>query len=1228
MKLISFKSIRTNLTFWFLTLTLLPLIIVLVITYFQRVEFIENRTIDKLVAIRDLKVEQLNMWLDERVSDMNTLSIDYELSKIKHLTSGSSTDSRNIALKRKISEYLNEYVNIHKVYNEVFIINPANGKVLISVNKNQEGNDKSSNEYFTTPLVNGKLFIKNIHYAHDISDYTMTYSIPVFDIEEGRRQIVGILVARVNLSTSLYRLLLDRVGLGSTGETLIVNEDVYALNKLRWYDDAPLQLQIVAEPAVRASRGETGIIKSSDYRGEEVLAAYTFIPGVNWGFVCKQDLNELNSPINELIINFIIIFFIASVIISISAINISRSITKNIIALNVVAKKMRGGDFSVRNKINSPDELGSLAVEFNNMANITESRIAVQQGISRISKTMIGKSSLEDFASALLKTLSEITEANICAFYKLNEKEKQFEHFSSIGGNKKTLESFSSEYPEGDFGNAIKSKKIYYIKNIPENTVFKYKTITGIATPNEIITIPIIVEDSVVAVISIAKLGKISSDSFDILNQSWDSINISYSNLMAGERTRVFAEHLSQINNQLEFKSNELENQTKEMRLQAEKLQVASKELKLQNIELEDQKKRVVTANQLKSEFLSNMSHELRTPLNSIMALSNILINKKNTGLNDEELNYLQIIERNGKRLLNLINDILDLSKIEAGKMEVKPALTSVYQLMNTIRDNMISLAENKGLSLHIDVPDQTPQVETDESRLYQVMVNIVGNAIKFTEKGSVDILVDFDLTNVYINIKDSGIGISPDVIPFIFDEFRQADGTSSRQYEGTGLGLAIAKKMMNILGGDITVESCLDVGSTFTISLPILWYQEFDTKDKNIQITNKISTNNPVLVIDDDQKSINIISNYLMEAGYDVLTATNGIDALNIAEQYIPFAITLDIFMPDMDGWEILQKLKSNEATVNIPVIIVTISNERQTGLALGAIGFINKPIEKEHLLNELNKISVTPNTIMIVDDNENDIIQMQSVFMKENLTTTIARNEEECFKIINRALPSVIVLNLLMAGTNGLEILSRLRNELNTKEVPVIIITPKDLSDKDKHLLQDNVTSVIAKSETSTKELCREIKRILDKLSRSKSGENITVEKSYSVPGTNKHVNILIIEDNSDSMATMKAILKDIYKITEAKDGEEGLNKAVNNNPDLILLDMSLPKLSGQEVIEELRNNSNTVNTPVIAVTAMAMIGDRERIIKLGCNEYVSKPVDKQELLNKISECLNTWN
>jgi len=1331
---------------------------------------------NKLSAIRDLKVREVSNWIDERIGDLHNMAGDYEIRSLENVfgkTSLSEQDQEKISaavelFKRNMLNY--------KVYSEIFFVKAGTGVVAISTISEVEGTNVAHNDYFTKPLQSGNFYIQDIYRLHETNKTEMAFSIPVYCIAHNAH-IIGVLVCRIDLDNSLYKLLKNPVGLGSTGETLIVNKEGLALNELRWHDNAVLNLKISAEPALNAAKGNTGITKAKDYRGEKVLAAYTYIPQTGWGFVCKQDTYELNAPMREMLLNFVILFIISLVAISFVALFVSNSISKPIVAMNKAAQKIGAGDFSIRNQINSADELGSLALEFNKMAEMTESKIKINKGIADISETMIGKSGMQEFGKSLLKRLMKITDANMSTFYILNEGSMEYEHFASVGANEEMLKPFSAKNPQGEFGNALSTKNIFHIQNILADTIFKYNTVVGEAIPKEIITIPILVEESIIAIISLVNIQKFSKESLEILQQSWVSINTSYSNLIANERTRVLAEHLGRINQQLEAQTEELQDQAEELQDQAAELQQNAEELLEQNTELDAQRKQVEAANRLKSEFLSNMSHELRTPLNSIMALSRVLMMQANNKLSEEENHYLEIVERNGKRLLALINDILDLSKIEAGKMEIEPKPFSLSSFLSIIKENMQELAEQKGLSITLNIPDGINQIETDESRLHQVLTNIVGNAVKFTDKGTIAIEVKHDLEYAFIEVKDSGIGIAAEELPYIFDEFRQVDGTSSRQYEGTGLGLAIARKMMNILRGEIKAESEPGKGSIFTITIPIKWSEEFETpKSYHFEDTNISPGQNTILVIDDDPKTVKLISEYLNEAGYKTITTTSGKDALKLAEYHQPFAITLDIIMEDMDGWEVLQKLKSNLRTKDIPVIVVSVSDDRDTGIALGAVGFINKPVNKHTLISQIREIVELPHSVMIVDDNEFELTQISKIIESQNIKPILASGGKECLKLLEVKKPDILILDLIMPGMDGFTVLDEIRKNKETQNLPVIIVTAKDLSKEEKNRLSGNVSALISKSQVNSENLLSEIKRIIMELEITRKiriSENQdpkacillvednpeaiiqvktvlekelykvvvasggrqaldymkhnnpdgiildlmmpdidgfevleklrATEKSQKTPvliltakdltrkdmaklsanniqqlihkgdvdidgllykvklmlgngakeefkvdlpslkpqqvkkeepqqqaTSNKQPatslpNILIVEDNRDNLTTIKAILKGKYHISEAIDGEIGLRKAQSEKPDLILLDMSLPKKSGQKIIAELKANNETKHIPVVAVTAQAMKGDKEKFLKSGCDGYVSKPIDHLELLAEIGRLLS---
>lgn len=1371
MEKFTFNRIKTRLVFWFLLLSLTPLLIALSITYFQRVHVIEVSTFDKLTAIRDLKVARLNDWLNERVGDMNSFSADRELSDLEFITNTASLNKADQDYFEKIRYYLSDKLKNYPVYHELYIINPQNGKIIAATKKYLEGEDRNNDDFFLNPMKTGALCIKDIHYSTQISELTMIYSIPIFSLEK-KNKIIAVLVAEIDLQNTLYEMLLDRVGLGETGETLIVNDQVMALNELRWYDNAPLKLKIQAEPAVKAATGETGILASKDYRNEPILAAYTYIPQTKWGFVCKQDSYELNAPIRNLLFNFIILFLLSASVIIFIALQISKSISTPITNMDKIAKDFGEGKYFSRNKITTNDELGSLARELNKMADQTESTLVIQRGVVEISETMINKSSIDGFAIDLLKKLMGISNAIMSSFYILNEGSMEYEHFASIGAKEEMLLSFSAENPQGEFGNVLSAKGIVHVQDIPENTIFKFQTVAGDIIPKELISIPVFVEGTVIAIISLVSIQKFTRECIEIINKSWVSINTSYSNLVASERTRILAEHLARMNQQLEAQSEELQDQAEELQDQASELQHTSEELQEQNIELEAQRKQVEAANKLKSEFLSNMSHELRTPLNSIMALSRVLLMQTQDRLNEEESSYLEIVERNGKRLLTLINDILDLSKIEAGKMDVYPQLISVKSLIQVVKENLQSLADEKNLKMTLKIPENLPYAETDESRLHQVLTNIVGNAVKFTEKGSVIISSYFDKENISIRIQDTGIGIAEDLLPFIFDEFRQVDGTTSRQYEGTGLGLAIAKKTVGILGGHIHVDSKKDVGSVFTIEIPIKWYGKEEEQDLIIhQKFENVKLNSSILVVDDDLKTVEMICQFLKEEGYATICSTSGKEALELANKYKPFAILLDIIMEDMDGWEVLQNLKHNDDTKDIPVVIVSVSQDRKTGLALGAIGFIDKPIDKENLISQIRKIEKLPETVMLVDDNEMELKQISSFFEAENIATILANNGRECLEKLKTNKPDVIILDLVMPELDGFMVVDELRKNEKTRNIPVIVLTAKVLTQKEREKLKGSVSSLIEKSNLNRDLLLQEIKRIIRDLEKTKGSinlknnrdakrilmvednpdaiaqvKNVLEKQGYivdvadggqqalkylktnipdgiildlmmpefdgfqvldairsthqtknipvliltakdltrsdlnklksnnvnqlvlkgdidikglleqvklllgmevsanterspilttfsdsisSVKITKERANelfrVLVVEDNPDNMTTLEAILKDKYELLFATDGQLGLELALTENPDLILLDISLPMLDGPQVIEQLKANVDTKNTPIIAVTALAMKGDQEKIMELGCDGYVSKPIDSDKLLNEIRKFLN---
>jgi len=979
MRLFTFGSIRVRLTFWFLVLALVPLFIGIMMSYKQEKQAIEQDALEKLISIRDLKVQQVEKWIDNRIGDVILMSEDFGIRSLEKIFDKKVKSVDDINRIETTRDFLSMVQRRHNDYEEIFFIDANSGIIKLSNNLNSEGNNKSSDLYFTVPLETGQVYIKDIHISQTLNRPQMTISSPIYCLEHGHH-IIGILVARINLKNSLYALLKNRVGLGETGETLVVNKDAVSLSELRWFDNAPLKLKIESKPTVKAAQGGTGISKTKDYRDEDVMVAYTYLPKTGWGFVCKQDSYELNTPIRIMTKQFIFLFIVAALLIFIFVIFLIKSFSSPIMDMENAAKKIRDGDYSVRINNNSIDELSSLADSINEMTATIESRIRTQSSVTDISEVMIKHSTLHDFGSNILEQLMEITEANMSVFYVLNEGASEYEHFTSIGANKELLQSFSAKNPEGEFGNVLEKKRITYLKNIPQDTVFKYKTTAGDAVPKEIITMPVLVENRVVAIISLVKMQEFSKESYDTLSQSWVSINTSYSTLISNERTRILAEHLYKINKQLEAQSEELQDQTEELQQQSEELQEqteellqSSEDLQEQNIKLDAQKKHVEIANKLKSEFLSNMSHELRTPLNSIMALSRVLMTQVKDKLNEEENEYLAIVERNGKRLLALINDILDLSKIESGRIDILPEFVSISSILKTIIENMQVVSEEKGLHISLSVPDNLPLVETDASKLHQIVTNITANAVKFTDSGSVDVSVKYYKENLFIDVKDTGIGISKEMLPSIFDEFIQGDGSFSRKYEGTGLGLAIAHKLAQMLGGDINVQSELGKGSVFTIIIPQKWHQKrFDSKNDAYETTSWLSHENSkplladgrklkVLVIEDNPDHMIVIKALLKES-FSISEAVDVKGGLKKIQTQLPDFILLNMSRSEMSCEEALKVLKGESESQETKLIAVTakaMKGDRDRFMKMGYDGYVSKPVVKEALFAEILRLS-----------------------------------------------------------------------------------------------------------------------------------------------------------------------------------------------------------------------------------------------------------------------------
>lgn len=795
-------------------------------------------------------------------------------------------------------------------------------------------------------------------------------------------------------------------------------------------------------------------------------------------------------------LNMQLFFFILAVLFLTFLISflLIRSVKNPIAALISVTKRFKDGDLTARSVLNTENEFGALSAAFNSMVETIQLNFNLTNKTNKLVNSMLAVENSHTFFREMIPVLSELTNSQMVAIYLLNDDKDRFYLYESVGlSDKAAKQSFDATLFEGEFGSVLSQKKIQHVKNIPIDTSFVYQTVSGNYIPREIISIPIIAENEVVAVVSLASIWKYTDEVNQFVADVYDIMTARIEGLLIYRKLRHVFKKLELQNSELEAQKNELSSQ--------------STELREQNRELEVQKIQLNELNRLKTDFLSNMSHELRTPLNSVIALSGVLSRKLANKIGKDEYNYIDVIERNGKHLLSLINDILDISRIEAGREEVEVTRFSAENMVAELVSMIRPVAQQKNIELFQKENNHNVFIYSDLGKCKHILQNLIANAVKFTEQGKVEITVVQHKESIEINVTDTGIGISEEHLVHVFDEFRQADNSTSRRYGGSGLGLAIAKKYANLLGGDVTVQSVPEIGSTFTLVLPqnyteeqILHHEQASRYEKievaNIQPVDCVSKT--ILLVDDSEPAIVQMNDFLTEIGYKTLTAKNGEEALDTISKAIPDAIILDLMMPGIDGFEVLKTIRNADSTAHIPVLILTA-----------------KHISKEEL-----------------------------AFLKRNNVHQLIQKGD-----VNR--------NDLLESVRSLFVLQQFE---------------------------------------------------LPKLKTNK-------EKIEGKP------NVLIVEDNMDNMITVKAILGDHYNILEAIDGHDGVTMATQYLPHLILMDIDLPGMDGVDAFDFIRKTAELEHIPVIALTANAMISDRETIMSQGFDGYVTKPIDEKVLFETIN-------
>jgi len=961
---------------------------------------------------------------------------------------------------------------------------------------------------------------------------------------------------------------------------------------------------------------------------------------------------------------------------------LAANLTTQVRAIAEVATAVTKGDLTRSIQVQALGEVADLKDNINamihNLRHTTERNTEqdwLKTNLAKFSRMMQGQRDLVTLGNTLLAEFAPLVNAHQGVIYIVDydRGERYLKQLASYADVRDSAEPRRYRFGESFVGECAVQRQRLLLARVPPEAI---RVGSGLveATPRNVIVLPVLYEGEIKAVIELASLYEFTAPHLAFLEQLTGSIGVVLNTIEGNLRTEGLLKQSQELAGELQAQQVELQTTNEEIATKARLLSEQNVEVERKNQEIEQARKaleekaaELALTSRYKTEFLANMSHELRTPLNSILILGQQLSDNPESNLSARQVEFAKTIHAAGTDLLNLISDILDLSKIESGTVTVESEELAFSQLRETIERNFRHEAESRHLTFTTDFdPRLGRTMVTDAKRLMQIVKNLLSNAMKFTAQGSVRLHVgpamlgwsaDHPVLSqakqvVEFAVTDTGIGISPEKQKIIFEAFQQADAGTARKYGGTGLGLAISRELAHLLGGEIRLKSTPGQGSTFALYLPLAYQGAAygrgagPTMAKSppvglpapvlpVQPVERVADDrdalvegdHPVLIVEDDPPYARMLLEAARNKGFKVLVAHNGTEALTLAHKYDLAAVTLDVFLPDMLGWTVLNQLKHDPTTRHIPVQVLTIEEERQYGLERGAFSFMTKPTSTEGLASVFDRIQrfIEPRLreLLVVEDDESEQLSIEALIGGEDIRISRAGTGADALALLRARKFDCVILDLRLPDITGFELLTEIQRDERLRDIPIVVFTGRELSTEEESELRRRAKSIVLKGVQSPERLLDETALFLHRdVKKLPEAKQRMLEKLHDSDEPLRDRKVLVVDDDVRNIFALNSLLeRHGMNVITATNGHDAI-KLLDSNPDLslILMDVMMPEMDGYETMRRIREIPAFRLLPIISLTAKAMKGDREKCLQAGASDYVAKPVNTEQLLSLV--------